>query len=388
MSNVHNLIDATALTADAERRGQAAVAETAEAVRSALADGKQPDRALLTKVAGRLRSIPPAIETDAQLEILLAVCRHFLTRDQDLAFAMEAAAGVIRVARSTGRKQELHTGLLMQGFVASQLDNHVEALESVAAAREVAVEMGSPLAELKAVANGAAFLLNVGRYQDALGLLRNALTIIDRCEENEGIAWTVLGNIAQCYFLLHEYEEALQLIAAARAVLTEPTDAHAAGNRTILEYVHLRTLVALKRGAEAKPMLEAMGRYAAQAGTVRARIDYTCARGMLEVVDGKRDVGLSRIFAAREKAKLVTSTLPDVLSAMIAAQDALGEAAAAQKFRGELSRVLAQRQETSRLRAALLVESAPGTRAGVEHGVDYEQRLEAARERLLRTDPI
>ena len=388
MSNVHNLIDATALTADAERRGQAAVAETAEAVRSALADGKQPDRALLTKVAGRLRSIPPAIETDAQLEILLAVGRHFVMRDQDLAFAMEAAAGVVRVARSTGRKKELHIGLLMQGVVASQLDNHVEALESVAAAREVAVEMDSPLAELKAVANGAAFLLNVGQYHYALGLLRNALTILDRCEESEGIAWTVLGNIAQCYFLLQEYDEALQMIAAARAVITEPTNPHAAGNRTILEYVHLRTLVALKRGAEARPMLEAMGRYAAQAGTVRARIDYTCARGLLEVVDGKRDAGLARIFTAREMAKLVTSTLPDVLSALIAAQDALDEVVAAQKFRAELNRVLAQRQETSRLRAARLVESGPGTGAGVEHGVDYEQRLEAARERLLRTDPI
>ena len=360
------------------------VAEIVAQVRSAISMPQQADRSVLTKVVGRLRDVPSHVDSDGQLEALQAICRFFLGKDQDLSFAMEAAAGVTRLARATGRKSELLNGLLMQSVVASQLDNHIEALESCAAAREVAVEMGSPLGELKAVGNAAAFLLNVGHYQYALDLLRHGLTIADRCPEAEEALWIVLGNIAQCYLFLGEYEEALQTVGAARAMAKEPTDAHAAGNRAILEYTHLRTLVALKRGTEARPVLDAMGRYAEKAGTVRARIDYACARGMLEVVEGQRDLGLSRIVAAREKAKLVTSTLPDVLSAMVAAQEAVGHAEGATKTREELNQLLATRQETSRLRAALMFMPAVGVAGQTERTGEYDRRIDAARERLLR----
>ena len=384
MSEIQRLIDATVVPAAAADRDLATVGEIVAAVRSAISVPEQADRALLTKVAGRLRDIPSTIGSDGQLEALQAICRFFLGKDQDLPFAMEAAAGVTRVARATGRKPELLNGLLMQAVVASQLDNHIEALESCASAREVAIEIGSPLGELKAVINAAAFLLNVGHYQYALDLLRNGLTIIDRCPEGEEILWIVLGNIAQCYLFLGEYEEALQTIGAARATAKEPTDAHGAGNRTILEYTHLRTLVALKRGADARPVLEAMGVYAARAGTVRARIDYACARGMLEVVEGQRDLGLSRIVTAREKAKLVTSTLPDVLSAMVSVQEAVGNKDGAEKIRDELKQLLATRQETSRLRAALMFGPSVGVAGQTERTTEYDRRLDAARERLLR----
>jgi len=384
VSEIQRIIDATVIPADAEDRQRAVVAEIVSQVRSAISVPQHADRSFLTKVADRLRDLPPHIDSDGQLEALQAVCRFFLGKDQDLAFAMEAAAGVTRLARTTGRKPELLNGLLMQAVVASQLDNHIEALESCASAREVAIEIGSPLGELKAVTNAAAFLLNVGDYQYALDLLRHGLTIVDRCPEAEDILWVVLGNIAQCYLFLGEYEEALQTVGAARAMAKEPTDAHAAGNRAILEYTQLRTLVALKRGTEARPVLDAMGRYAEKAGTVRARIDYACARGMLEVVEGQRDLGLSRIVAAREKAKLVTSTLPDVLSVMVAAQNAVGNAEAATKAREELNQLLATRQETSRLRAALMFVPAIGVAGRSERTGEYDRRLDAARERLLR----
>jgi hypothetical protein len=110
----------------------------------------------------------------------------------------------------------------------------------------------------------------------------------------------------------------------------EPTDAHAAGNRAILEYTQLRTLVA-SSAAPSPSGARCDGPVYGKAGRC-ARIDYACARSMLEVVRPARS-GLSRIVAAREKAKLVTSTLPDVLSAMVAAQDAVGHAEGATRTR-------------------------------------------------------
>jgi hypothetical protein len=105
---------------------------------------------------------------------------------------------------------------------------------------------------------------------------------------------------------------------------------------------------------------------------------------MLEVVEGQRDLGLSRIVTAREKAKLVTSTLPDVLSAMVSVQEAVGNKDGAEKIRDELKQLLATRQETSRLRAALMFGPSVGVAGQTERTTEYDRRLDAARERLLR----
>lgn len=384
MSDLQRLFDPVASSPEADERQLAAVREIAASVRAAVRNPQQADRDLLTKVAGRLRDIPVTVGTDSQLEALQAICRFFLSKDQDLPFAMEAAAGLVRLARAAGRKPELFNGLLMQAVIASQLDNHIEALETCALAREVAVQLGSPMAELKAVVNAAAFLLNVGQFEDALTLLRNALTIADRTNEAEDFVWMILGNIAQCYLFLREFEDALRTVTAAKAMAGEPANAHAAGNRAIVEYTHLRALVAMKRGNEARPVLEAIAKYAEQAGTVRARIDYACARGMVEVVEGQRDLGLSRIVAALEKSKHVTSTLPDVLAAMALGQEAAGFPEAAERCREELRQLLATRQETSRLRAALMLGPSVGVSGQTERSTEYDRRLDAARERLLR----
>jgi tetratricopeptide (TPR) repeat protein len=384
VSDLLRLFDPAASSPEADERQLAVVREIAASVRAAVRNPQQADRDLLTKVAGRLRDIPVSVGTDSQLEALQAICRFFLSKDQDLPFAMEAAAGLVRLARAAGRKPELFNGLLMQAVIASQLDNHIEALETCALAREVAVQLGSPMAELKAVVNAAAFLLNVGQFEDALTLLRNALTIADRTNEAEDFVWMILGNIAQCYLFLREFEDALRTVTAAKAMAGEPANAHAAGNRAIVEYTHLRALVAMKRGNEARPVLEAISKYAEQAGTVRARIDYACARGMVEVVEGQRDLGLSRIVAALEKSKHVTSTLPDVLAAMALGQEAAGFPEAAERCREELRQLLATRQETSRLRAALMLGPSVGVSGQTERSTEYDRRLDAARERLLR----
>jgi tetratricopeptide (TPR) repeat protein len=384
VSDLQRLLDPLASSPEADARHLAAVTEIAASVRAAVANPQQAERDLLTKVAGRLRDIPATVGTDSQLETLQVICRFFLSKDQDLPFAMEAAAGLIRLARAAGRKPELFNGLLMQAVIASQLDNHIEALETCASAREVAVQLGSPMAELKAVVNAAAFLLNVGQFEDALTLLRNALTIADRTHEADDFVWMILGNIAQCYLFLREFEDALRTVTAAKAMASEPATAHAAGNRAIVEYTHLRTLVAMKRGNEARPVLESIAKYAAQAGTVRARIDYACARGMVEVVEGQRDLGLSRIVTALEKGKHVTSTMPDVLAAMALAQEAAGNPDAAEQCREQLRQLLATRQETSRLRAALMLGPSVGVSGQTERSTEYDRRLDAARERLLR----
>ena len=357
------------------------------AVRAALVDREHADLPLLTKAANRLRQIPSGVETDSQFEALQGICRFFVAQDRDLAFAMEAGAYLVRLARELNRKPELLNGLFLQAFIATQLDNQIEAVEACALAREVAIEIDSPLGELKAVLNGAAVYINVGHYRWALELLRTALTISDLCSEDDAarFEWAILANIATCYLFLDEYEDSLRSAVAARAIAPEPTDPHVAGNRSILEYTQIRTLTALGRGAEGRALLEPMARFVKLAGSVRARIDYSTALGLVEIAEGHVDRGRSRIHAAREKAALVKSTLPDVLSAQVAVHRILGEPDEARKIQDELDSLLKNRQETARLRAALIL-SPVGTAGQATRVTEFDRRLDAARERLLRSD--
>ena len=363
------------------------IQEIVAAVRTALVDRPKADLALLTKATSRLRQIPSGIETNAQFEALQGICRFFLGQDRDLPFAMEAGQYMVRLARGLGRKQELLNGLFIQAIIASQLDNHIEAVEACAHARELAIELGSAVSELKAVLNGAAVYINVGHYQWALDLLRTALTIADRCSEEDAARyeWLVLGNIAQCHLFLANFDEGLRTAQASRALAPEPTDPFIAGNRASIEFACLRLMFAQGRAAESRPILDAMAKYVEQAGSARARIDLSIARGLVEVAEGKREVGFSRIAAAREKANLIPSTLPDVLNASRAAYVSQGMREEARQVEAELKALLANRQETARLRAALVLGPV-GTAGPSTRVTEYDRRLDAARERLLRSD--
>ena len=69
---------------------------------------------------------------------------------------------------------------------------------------------------------------------------------------------------------------------------------------------------------------------------------------------------------------------------MAAVQEAVGDKDAAAKVRDELRQLLSARQETSRLRAALMLGPSVGVAGQTERSTEYDRRLDAARERLLR----
>jgi tetratricopeptide (TPR) repeat protein len=342
------------------------------------------DHAALSKVASRLRKISPKYGTDRQFEALTKVCLFFLSRDKDLAYALEAAAYMIKLARQLGRGHELLTGLSIQTNIAAQLDNYIEAMESCAETREVAVSLALPRAEMITLVNAGALHINTGYYTEALELLRTALTVADRANDVDDVTAEALSNIAQCNLFLSQYSDGLKAIQAARAYSGEPADAFRAGNRANLEFTHLRLLVALGRGKEARPVLLEMEKYVRQAGSARSKIDYAMARGMVEVVEGQLDLGTSRMVVALEKSRLVRSTLPDVLSGLVTTHTVIGQADEAAKYREELDSLLRSRQATSRLRAALIWGPTIGTAGQVPPIQEYDRRFDAARERLLR----
>lgn len=373
------------LTPEQTARALAEVRDCVAILAAAQADRSEQNIAALLKVAGRLHEVPVHIEPDQQFEVLQAVCRFFLAHDKQLPFAMEAAQYLIRLARRLDRKPELLKGLFFQVVIATELDNHIEAVEACVKARELAVAMGDAKGELIALSNGAGVYINCGWWDSALDVLRMALTVADRCPEEDAarLEWLILGNIAQCHLFLRSFDEAERAVMAARALAPEPKDSMYATNRAVVEFTAIRALFAQGRGLEARPMLQSLAGFVEKAATPRSRIYYAVARSLIDLAEGRREIGFARLAAAIEKGSLMPSVLPDVLNATHTAYETEKMSDEAGRIEQRLKDLLGKRQETARLRADLVVEKM-GVAGQTLRVSEYDRRLVAAREQLLR----
>lgn len=369
------------------RRDQAIAQDALAIVRDALADTNPATDDTILKVgrlAAQIQQLPMFAATDIQFAVLQSVCRFFLSREGYLRFGMEAAAYICTLARRLGRKQELLNGLLMQGVIAGHLQNSIEAIESFVAARDLALELLLPRAEVVAVMNGGVVLLDAGHYAEALRTFEHCLELTTRSTNVADVVGTLWSNIAQCHLMLDQFDKGLRAIASARSYMVEPSDAHAGGVRATLESTHIRLLVANKQGHEVRPILQALARYAVMSGSQRSRIELAVARGLLTaVVMKQRDVGLTIIRNAIGAASAVPLIQVDVLAAMVTASQQSGASDEAAKYRSELEALISARRETSRFRAELLK---PGLGIGAAVSTDsaYDKRLRDAHDRLLQ----
>lgn len=368
------------------RRDEAIARAALATVQAALTDSYPASDDTIMKVsrlAGDMQQLPTFAATDIQFAVLQSVGRFFLAREDYLRFGMEAASYLCTLARRSGRKPELLNGLLLQGVIAGNLQNSIEAIESFVAARDLARNLVHPRAEIIAVMNGGVVLLDAGHYSEALTTFEYCLALTERCENVIDVVGTLWSNVGQCNLLLDRYDQGLQAITKARAYMVEPSDSHAAGTCATLESTHIRLLIATKQGQQIRPMLQALAKYAVMSGSQRSRIELNIARGLLAaVVLKQRDVGLTLIRNAIAAAVAVPQIQLDVLAAMVAASQHSGAPDEAAKYRSELDGLISARRETSRFRAELLK---PGLGIGAVVSTDtaYDRRLRAAHDRLL-----
>lgn len=374
--------------AETTRRDEAIARAALATVQEALADHNPATDETIKKLgqlALQMQQLPPFSATDMQFAVLQSVGRFFLSREGYLRFGMEAAAYTCILARRVGRKQELLNGLLMQGVIAESLQNSIEAIESFVAARDLALELVLPRAEIVAVMNGGVVLLDAGHYSEALTTFEHCLSLTESCDNVADVVGTLWSNVAQCHLLLDQFDQGLKAIVKAKAYIVEPTDAHTAGVRATLESTHIRLLIATTQGQQVKPMLQALTKYAVMSGSQRSRIELNIARGLLAaVVLKQRDVGLTLIRDAIDAASTVPLIQLDVLAAMVAVSQQSGASDDAAKYRAELEALISSRRETSRFRAELL-KPGLGIGAGISTDNAYDTRLRAAHGRLLST---
>jgi putative two-component system response regulator len=91
-------------------------------------------------------------------------------------------------------------------------------------------------------------------------------------------------------------------------------------------------------------------RYAAQSKSVRAEIAASIAEGLWEVQSGRVDVGISRLTATLERARILRSMLRDTLAALVKAYELIGQPQRALVYLREMMEALRQTQQENALR--------------------------------------
>jgi len=140
-----------------------------------------------------------------------------------------------------------------------------------------------------------------------------------------GYRLNALTNISLC--ALHTEDFARGLKAAETAVRESPEPHTAAEllSRVLRETNYVRLLLEVDNIKMAQERCVLAKKYATFSRSARAEISASISEGLCEVFSGHADVGVSRLIATLEKARLLRSMLRDTLAALVRAFETMGQ---------------------------------------------------------------
>jgi tetratricopeptide (TPR) repeat protein len=211
-------------------------------------------------------------------------------------------------------------------------------------------ELNDQVGECSVWINLGVALLYCAQYRDAISCFEHVIELASKDERLAGFRPTALSNIALCALHLEDYSRGLKAAESSLKHSTEPSTASQAVSRTLLETYYARLLIEVNSLEKAKARCEAARKYAAQSKSARAEIVAAIAEGLYEVHAGNIDVGISRLTATLEKARLLRSTLRDALAAMVKAYEFAGQPHRALVYLREMMESMRQTQQENALR--------------------------------------
>lgn len=319
-------------------------------LRSNLAAPRTDTVAFLLDALATLRDIPFSVDPLRRVECLLSIAQQFYHQGQSVFSAVEPAALAVMVASDLGNASLLRKALTFQGIILSQTNNPGDALLSLTDALLTAEAIRDDV--------GTAFVWNslgssfyeAALYVDARECYERASAIAGRISELKNLhAWS-MANAALCCLHEHRYDQGIETIARAVALMPAPDSPAELLARVQAEGTFIRLLLLAGQIREAAERAQVAKQLAAKAKSVRADISAACSEGLVEVYSGKGDVGLSRGMTALEKARQVRPSLRETLLAMVQAHEKAGRPERALALHRELTLHIRKAQQENIVR--------------------------------------
>lgn len=326
------------------------LAEIEGELKANLAKPRADTVAFLNDTLKRLRWVPLNIHPARRAVCLMDIAQQFYVHGQNLFSAVEPAALAVMLARDVDDVSLLRRALNLQGIVLGSTNNSGDAIRCLSEALDCAESLSDEAAKCSVWINLGNAFFEAALYADARDCYARAAKTVVASAAVRGMRAIALANTAMCCLQTQQFDNGLDMIRDAVALLASPNGAADVVARVIAEGTYTRLLLAAGRVPEAQERAQIAKEFAAQSRSVRAEISAACSEGLVEVYLGHEDVGLSRGIAALEKARVVKPALRETLLSLVQAYEQAGRHDRALSMHRELTLHIRRAQHDNILR--------------------------------------
>jgi putative two-component system response regulator len=347
VSDLRSLVDL--IESKQEPDLKAALSHIALEVNTRLQSGAPAASEYLGAVRDALRKISSPIHPELRVNCLLDISHYFYIAGQTFS-AIEPASEAVDIASSSGVSALERKARNFLGVMYSDTGNISQAIECFARSLELAQALRDNVAECSTWQNLGVAFLHAAQYRDAITTFEHVIRLAGNDPNQQNFRAAALSNLALCCLHLEDYTRGLR---AAEACLSESREPHTAAEmvaRVLRENNYSRLLLEVNSIEKAGERCQIARKYATRANSARAEIAAALGEGLYEVHSGRVDVGISRLTAALEKARLMRSMLRDALAALVKAYEIIGQPQRALIYLREMIEALRQTQQENALR--------------------------------------
>lgn len=298
------------------------------------------------KTLKRVRGVAHA---ELRVNCLIDAAHYFYLVGQSFN-ALEPVSDAVELADAAKHRPLLRKAYTFLGIMNADTGNVSRAIECYAQALELAQGLNDLEGECSVWVNLGAALFYAAQYRDSIACLEHAIELAGTNPALQQFRPVALSNIALCSLHLEDYARGLR---AAETCIKESKEPHSAAeyvSRVLKENYYTRLLLEVNSIERAGERCALARRYAARSNSARAEIAASIAEGLYEVHAGRIDVGVSRLTATLERARLLRSMLRDTLAALVKAYEIIGQPQRALVYLREMMQALRQTQQENALK--------------------------------------
>jgi putative two-component system response regulator len=338
--------EAADLSADELR---AALSRIALQVNSMLQSGAATSAKYISSVVDALKKVPGTAHAEIRINCLLDATHYFYVIGQTFN-AIEPAQLAVDLAQEAHNRVLLRKALTLLGAMYADTGNISRAVECYAQALDLVHELGEVEGECIVFINLGVALLYAAQYHEAIACFERVIQVVGLHPELKKYRTTALSNIALCSLHLEDFAKGLKAAETSVKESEEPHTAHELVARVLRENNYIRLLLEVNSVERARERCEVARKYVSRSKSARAEMAASIAEGLYEVHAGKVDVGISRLTATLERARLMRSMLRDTLAALVKAYEIIGQPQRALIYLREMMEALRQTQQENALR--------------------------------------
>jgi putative two-component system response regulator len=326
-----------------------ALSKLALEVNSAFQSASPSGVTFMASAAAAVSALKGREHADLRINCLLDAANFFYVIGQPFN-AIEPAAKAVQLATEARHKSLLRKALSILGVMYADTGVTSKAIECYAQALDIAQALRDTAGECSVWNNLGIALIYSAQYRDALSCLEHVIHLSGSNPALSRHRESALGNTALCCLHLEDFSRGLKASETAVKEGKEPHSANELVSTVLRENNYIRLLLEVNSVDKAGERCAIARRYAARSKSARADIAASIAEGLYEVQAGRVDVGISRLTATLERARLLRSMLREALTALVKAHEIIGQPDKALVYLREMMESLRQTQQENALK--------------------------------------